>query len=237
MSIHTREPDNLNQTHGVEVTTKTILTVDDDEATRSYVKTTLEAEGLLVVTASDGAAAVDIAQDVLPNLILLDVQMPGLGGYDVLEALRTVNDTRDIPVMFLTVEDRPDREVLGLKAGVVDYISKSVLHPERVDVLVYRIRNFFQRQENERLKGALSTIVAANHEINNALMVIQGSADVLRLRGLLQPDEEARELLMRIVESGSEIGQVVDRISHLSSYRSKDYVDGVEMLDLEQSTE
>lgn len=237
MSIHTREPDNLNQRHGDDVTTKTILAVDDDEATTSYVKTTLEAEGFLVVTASGGAAAVDIAQDVLPNLILLDVQMPGLRGYDVLEALRIVNDTRDIPVMFLTVEDRPDREVLGLKAGVVDYISKTILHPERVDVLVYRIRNFFQRQENERLKGALSTIVAANHEINNALMVIQGSADVLRLRGLLQPDREARELLMRIVESGSKIGQVVDRISHLSSYRSKEYVHGIEMLDLEQSTE
>ena len=184
---------------------RTILTVDDDVTVTTYVKATLELEGFRVVSAATGPQAVAVAQDYVPDLILLDVQMPGLGGYDVLEALRVVDDTSQIPVMFLTVEDQPDREALGLKAGVIDYISKSVLHPDRVDVLVYRIKNFFAWQENERLRGALSTMVAANHEINNALMVIQGSADVLRLRGMLAPKGEAKELLSRIVESGTDI--------------------------------
>ena len=154
-----------------------------------------------------------------------------------LEALRVVDDTSQIPVMFLTVEDQPDREALGLKAGVIDYISKSVLHPDRVDVLVYRIKNFFAWQENERLRGALSTMVAANHEINNALMVIQGSADVLRLRGMLAPKGEAKELLSRIVESGTDIARVVDKISHLERWESTAYLKGVEMLDLNESVD
>ena len=198
-----------------------ILTVDDDVTVTTYVKATLELEGFRVVSAATGPQAVAVAQDYVPDLILLDVQMPGLGGYDVLEALRVVDDTSQIPVMFLTVEDQPDREALGLKAGVIDYISKSVLHPDRVDVLVYRIKNFFAWQENERLRGALSTMVAANHEINNALMVIQGSADVLRLRGMLAPKGEAKELLSRIVESGTDIARVVDKISHLERWESR----------------
>jgi CheY-like chemotaxis protein len=216
---------------------RTILTVDDDVTVTTYVKATLELEGFTVLSAASGPEAVDVAQGTVLDLILLDIQMPGLGGYDVLEALRVVDDTRQIPVMFLTVEDQPDREVLGLRAGVIDYISKSVLHPERVDVLVYRIKNFFAWQENERLRGALSTMVAANHEINNALMVIQGSADILRLKGMLAPRGEAKELLTRIVESGSDIAQVVDKISHLERWESTAYTRGVEMLDLERATE
>ncbi len=137
--------------------------------------------------------------------------------------------------MFLTVEDNPEREANGLKAGVIDYISKSVLHPERVEVLVYRIRNFFTWQENERLRGALSTMVAANHEINNSLMVIQGSADILRLKGLLARKGEARSLLTQIVESGTDIARMVDRISRLTKWESKAYTKGVEMLDLERA--
>ena len=216
---------------------RTILTVDDDVTVTTYVKATLELEGFRVVSAATGPQAVAVAQDYVPDLILLDVQMPGLGGYDVLEALRVVDDTSQIPVMFLTVEDQPDREALGLKAGVIDYISKSVLHPDRVDVLVYRIKNFFAWQENERLRGALSTMVAANHEINNALMVIQGSADVLRLRGMLAPKGEAKELLSRIVESGTDIARVVDKISHLERWESTAYLKGVEMLDLNESVD
>lgn len=211
---------------------RTILTVDDDVSVTTYVNAALEPEGFQVMSASSGPQAVAVAQDYTPDLILLDVQMPGLGGYDVLEALRVVDDTGQIPVMFLTVEDRPDREACGLKAGVVDYISKSVLHPDRVDVLVYRIKNFFSIQENERLRGALSTMVAANHEINNALMVIQGSADIMRLKGLLGPKGEARELLSRIVNSGCDIARVVDRISHLEKWEATAYTRGVEMLDL-----
>lgn len=216
---------------------RTILTVDDDVTVTTYVKATLELEGFRVVSAASGPQAVAVAQDYVPDLILLDVQMPGLGGYDVLEALRVVDDTSQIPVMFLTVEDQPDREALGLKAGVIDYISKSVLHPDRVDVLVYRIKNFFTWQENERLRGALSTMVAANHEINNALMVIQGSADILRLKGMLAPQGEAKELLTRIVESGADIAQVVDKISHLERWESTAYLKGVEMLDLNESVD
>ena len=196
---------------------RTILTVDDDVSVTTYVNAALEPEGFQVMSASSGPQAVAVAQDYTPDLILLDVQMPGLGGYDVLEALRVVDDTGQLPV---------------LKAGVVDYISKSVLHPDRVDVLVYRIKNFFSIQENERLRGALSTMVAANHEINNALMVIQGSADIMRLKGLLGPKGEARELLSRIVNSGCDIARVVDRISHLEKWEATAYTRGVEMLDL-----
>ena len=150
--------------------TKTIVVVDDDPSVRAYVRGTLERQGYQVVTAGAGEA-LDYLRTEAADLVLLDVQMPEISGYGVLDRLRDDPRTEKLPVMFLTVEDSRIQETEGLRAGVIDYISKDVLRPDRVDILIYRIRNFFSWQENERLRGAVATMVAANHEINNSLMV------------------------------------------------------------------
>ena len=134
--------------------------------------------------------------------------------------------------IFLTIKDRPMDESRGLSKGVADYLSKDVLTAERNDILRYRLRNFFAMQENERLRGVLATVVSANHKINNPLMVIQGSLDLLRMRGVADGNAEMGELLDRACTATLQIRDVLHRIATLSTWETRPYLDGVEMLDL-----
>lgn len=216
---------------------RTIVIVDDDPSVRAYVRGTMERQGFQVVTAGAGVEALEYLRTGPADLVILDVQMPEMSGYEVLDRLRDDTRTEKLPVMFLTVEDSRVQEADGLRAGVIDYISKDVLRPDRVDILIYRIRNFFVWQENERLRGAIATMIAANHEINNLLMVIQGSADIMRLNGVFERESEPAELLQRISDSGKDISDVLERISTIERWETTAYIKGVEMLDLESVAE
>jgi CheY-like chemotaxis protein len=220
-----------------DISTRTIVTVDDDPAIRAYLRGVLERQGFQVVTAGAGVEALEYLRTEAADLVLLDVQMPEMSGYEVLDRLRDDTRTENLPVMFLTVEDSRLQEADGLRAGVIDYISKDVLRQDMIDILIYRIRNFFTWQENERLRGAIATMIAANHEINNALMVIQGSADVMRIGRRFEKESDEATLLGRIVDSGKDISGVLERISSIERWETTTYIKGVEMLDLESVTE
>ena len=211
---------------------KTVLVVDDDTSVLLYLEQVLKGEGYRVLTVPGAEEARGVLTSETPDLLLLDVQMPGMGGYDLLEALREEDRTARIPVMFLTVKDTPSEEARGLKEGVADYLSKDILTPDRVEILLYRLRNFFDRQENERLRGVLATVVSANHEINNPLMVVLGSTDLLRLKGVVGAHPESQETLDRIAKACHQIKEVLQRISTLTAWEVKPYLEGVEMLDL-----
>ncbi len=212
---------------------KTIVAVDDDPAILLYVEEVLQQEGCRVLTASGGEAALALLETESPDLLLLDVQMPGMGGYELLKTLREEARTAKLPVIFLTVKDTTEDEKRGLREGVIDYLSKDVLTPERVDILRYRLRNFFAWQENEQLRGVLATIVSANHEINNPLMVIQGNADLLGLKEAVTSQADSRRSLERIRTACKRVKRVLDRISNLATFEGKAYLNGVEMLDLD----
>lgn len=220
-----------------DISTRTIVTVDDDPAIGAYLRGVLERQGFKVVTVGGGGKALEYLRREATDLVLLDVQMPEMNGYEVLDRLRDDTRTANLPVMFLTVEDSRLQEADGLRAGVIDYISKDVLRQDRIDILIYRIRNFFKWQENERLRGAIATMIAANHEINNALMVIQGSADVMRIGLRFEKESDEAILLGRIVDSGKDISGVLERISSIEHWETTAYIKGVEMLDLESVTE
>lgn len=215
---------------------KRILAVDDDPVSLVYIEELLSSEGYEVTTATSGEEALRDLRGNVPDLLLLDVQMPGMGGFDVLSNLRQRAETAQLPVIFLTVRDAPGDEARGLKEHVVDYISKDVLTPDRAAILLYRIRNFFSWQENERLRGMLATIVSTNHEINNPLMVVMGNAEMLRIRYLgKEASADAKAAVSRIIDGCRKAKEVLERISAMamdSKWNVKPYSKGVEMLDL-----
>lgn len=106
-----------------------ILVVDDAPINRKLMQTILEPAGYEVITAHNGPTALQIAQTAQPQLILLDVMMPGMDGYEVCRSLKENVSTRHIPVIFVTCVHDAESEARGFTVGAVDYITKPVLTP------------------------------------------------------------------------------------------------------------
>jgi signal transduction histidine kinase len=100
------------------------LVVDDIAANRNLLSETLEAQGYEVLLASNGASALKVAERAWPNLILLDVNMPDMNGYEACRQLKQIPGLAEIPVIFITANDDSESLVKGFQAGAVDYIAK-----------------------------------------------------------------------------------------------------------------
>jgi DNA-binding response OmpR family regulator len=107
------------------VSKKRILTVDDDPTMQEFLRINLEPEGYTVVPMPNGPAALDWLATEVPDLVLLDVEMPGLSGFDVCRRIRW-DVARYTPVIFLTGKDRPEEVVEGRAAGADLYLLKPV---------------------------------------------------------------------------------------------------------------
>jgi len=101
-----------------------ILVVDDEVYILHILDFSLGAEGFDVVTANNGEMAITKAKQEKPNLIVLDIMMPVLDGYETLKRLKADQDTKDIPVILLTAKGRDVDKRLGFEVGATDYIVK-----------------------------------------------------------------------------------------------------------------
>lgn len=117
---------------------KTILVVDDKASVRTLVQEYLTAEGFRVVTADNGRNALFVARQEKPDLILLDIMMPEMDGY---EFVRVYRKERDTPIILLTAKLEETDKVLGLELGADDYVTK----PFGMRELVARIRAVLRR--------------------------------------------------------------------------------------------
>jgi two-component system KDP operon response regulator KdpE len=128
----------------------TILIVDDEPQIRRVMRTTLAAEGYTVVEACDGAEAIEKARSERPDLILLDMNMPGLDG---LEACREIRSGSQVPIIMLTVRSAEKDKVRALDAGADDYVVK----PFGIQELLARVRALLRRVTEEQDAGTLVT--------------------------------------------------------------------------------
>lgn len=101
-----------------------VLVIDDSEPIHALIKARLQPEGLEVFGELDGESGIERATNDLPDLILLDVDMPELDGFEVCRRLKNGPATRDIPIIFLTGTDSTDSKVRGLDMGAIDYVTK-----------------------------------------------------------------------------------------------------------------
>lgn len=120
-----------------------ILVIDDEPALTSFLKRGLSYEGFAVETTGTGEAGLTSARERPPDLVILDIMMPGVDGLEVLRRLRSVD--AHLPVLLLTARDAPADQVHGLQAGADDYVVK----PFSFEVLLARIQALLRRQELE----------------------------------------------------------------------------------------
>lgn len=112
-----------------------ILIAEDDKDIRELVMLTLQFNGFKVVGAKDGQEAVEFAQQEAYDLILMDVRMPRMTGYEACKKLRSIEATKDTPIIFLSAKGQETEIQAGLEAGATEYILK----PFAPDVLVRKI--------------------------------------------------------------------------------------------------
>ncbi|MCK5241982.1 diguanylate cyclase [bacterium] len=140
--------------------TENILIAEDDANIAELVKIILEVKGYSITWAKDGQEAMDLAQEIVPDLILLDVMMPRLNGYEVLKLLKENDSLNHIPVIFLTVKGETDSKVVGLRMGGHDYITK----PFDLDELIARVEAAL------RIKGEHDHLREANQRLSELSM-------------------------------------------------------------------
>jgi len=121
-----------------------ILIVEDEPDLLRSIAQALREEGYAVDTAGSGPQGLTLARDHKPDLVILDVMLPGLDGYEVLRRLRSADE--DVPVLMLTARDDAADEVKGLDEGADDYVIK----PFTFDVLAARVKALLRRRETDR---------------------------------------------------------------------------------------
>jgi putative two-component system response regulator len=129
-----------------------VLVIDDEAPIRLLCRVNLEAEGMQVLEAADGPAGLDLARDRRPDIVLLDVMMPGLDGWRVAEQLLDDARTSTIPIIFLTARAEFRDRARGLDIGGVDYVTKP-FNPLDLAPLVRDLLVRIERGERDELRG------------------------------------------------------------------------------------
>lgn len=178
--------------------TSTILIVDDTPDNITVLLEFLEEHGFKVLVGENGEAALAALEVEEPDLILLDVMMPGLGGLATCRIIKSMPAGRDVPVFFMTALGDPYDKVRGIEAGAVDYITKPIYPQEvlariRTHLEIRRLQKGLQEQ-NDRLDAALQRSITAERALANLLdraVVIVRCSD----HEILFTSKHARQLL------------------------------------------
>ena len=120
----------------------TILVAEDQQHVRSLVEYKLRNSGFVVISVEDGNAALQKVEEIIPDLVLLDVMMPLMTGFEVLSAMKKNQKTKDIPILMVTAQSKEDEVLKGLELGADDYITK----PFSPNELVARVKTVLLRR-------------------------------------------------------------------------------------------
>src|SRR5881398_3295497 len=129
-----------------------VLVIDDEAPIRLLCRVNLEAEGINVLEAADGTTGLDLARAEVPDVVLLDVMMPGLDGWRVAEHLLDDERTNGIPIIFLTARAEFRDRARGLDIGGVDYVTKP-FNPLELAPLVRELLGRIEKGERDALRG------------------------------------------------------------------------------------
>ena len=218
---------------------KKILVVDDQPDNVFILQDRLEREGFEIITAYDGTSGIQKAEDEDPDIILLDVMMPGLSGFEVCKRLVNSDKTKDIPIILVTaLTDATDLQK-GLNAGAFDYVKKPF---NRIE-LVARINSALRLKEAnnlvveaEKLKTYAATVLTANHEIKQPLTLINLSTAAVRRE--VNKEEITKDSIIKRIEfietAANKISEVLDKLTTLKKPVFKDYLNEQKMIDIDR---
>ncbi len=125
---------------------KLVLAIDDEKDILKLIQYNLEREGYQVICAKTGEEGLETAHAKKPDLIVLDLMLPGMDGLEVCKLLRSDKETKNTPIIMLTAKNSEVDQILGLELGATDYMTK----PFSVKVLSARVKNVFRNKEDKK---------------------------------------------------------------------------------------
>lgn len=166
-----------------------ILLVDDDPDIREFMSYNLRKESYDVYLAENGEKAISKAKKHLPDLIILDVMMPGMDGIEVCEALRKDKQTENILICFLTARGEDYSHIAGFNAGADDYVTKPVqptVFMKKIEAMLRRANMFREEQESGNFKSGKLEIEFKSHDVKvDGIPVILAKKEFLLLKLLV----------------------------------------------------
>ena len=188
----------------IDPTEAKILIVDDQLENLKILRQTLESEGYQVSAVPSGALALNIAPEVKPDLVLLDILMPGMDGFETCRQLRADEARADTPIIFITAKDETESVIEGFEVGAVDYITK----PFRTKDVLIRVETHLRNarlttallQRNRELQQEIAKRERAEHALQTAdeqlSLISQREAERWGLRGgFVGQSETIRKIL------------------------------------------
>lgn len=198
-----------------------ILIVDDDLVNLTSTSQRLARRGFVVEATSRGEDALTRVKTGAPDVVLLDIMMPGISGLEVLKAIRASHTQMELPVIMVTAKESVDDITGALQLGANDYIAK----PIHMDVAVARIetqiairRLHRESLAKKELEAVHAMIVTYNHEINNPLAAALANLDMAAKTGETQFLGKARSGLLRVAEIVRRIAAIEQRGITYESY-------------------
>lgn len=183
-----------------------VLVVDDQQANVRMVGALLTRSGYEVLPALGGAEGLELARNNKPDVVLLDMKMPGMDGFEVLKQLRETPETRDLPIIFLTADNDRENLIRAFAAGAIDYITKPFVAEELLarvltHVDLKRSRDALRRFAQE--KQEMAELVA--HDLRNYFANIIFAADLLRGAPSVAP---AQQRLAESIRTSADSGML-----------------------------
>jgi light-regulated signal transduction histidine kinase (bacteriophytochrome) len=223
-----------------------ILAVDDDPASLQLLISMLKKNGYHVRAASSGKLTLRAVLAKAPDLILLDIKMPDMDGYEVCHFLKAEEKSKDIPIIFISGLGETTQRVQGFNVGCVDYITKP-FEPEEV---LARVKTHLHIQElasrlktlNKKFENTIHELASANkelesfsysvaHDLRNPLKVICGFTDFLIEDYTERLDEEGRDYLEKIKNGTIRMNSIIDDMLVLSKISRQE----IEIVDIDMS--
>ncbi len=222
---------NVSNFMDVDMNTK-IIVVDDSSTNRMILRSELDSKYQILMACSGDEALEIITKQTDIDLILLDIEMPGMNGYEVCRMLRKNESTMDIPIIFLTAMEKPEDIKSGFEVGGNDYVLKpfnSVELQARISNQLKVVDAQKTIGQNERLKTVGAIIASLNHEINNPLTVIRAHIELIS-----RQDSSQKESLASIKEATERVTSILDKISNINMIGFKSYTSNgdTEIIDL-----
>ena len=200
-----------------------ILVVDDQPINVLLLKRKLEREGIRVATASNGLEALASVKQSLPDLILLDVMMPEMDGFEVCQRLQAEEATRSIPVIFITARTSKESKLEGLNVGAVDYITKPIDLDEtlarvqtqlRFVAINRQLHDLTRRLEESRRAATIGAVTQGiAHNLNNLLGVVIGYLDLVK--AYYDKPEQVKKNAQHVEDAVQRIVTIIKQLSTL----------------------